>query len=227
RIAITGAAEKVCGVYVLTEVVHTIDADGHLTRFTTEPPPTPAQPHAAAVTLGTVTDVDDPERLGRVRVELPAYGGLDAGWLGVALPGAGRGKGIVALPDPDDTVLVALPGGEPAAGVVLGSLFGAIEPYDAGVEAGKARRWSMKTAAGQRIVVDDGGRKLRLETETGSFLEFTPELATLHAATPLVVQAPGKALVIRARTVDFVHADAPENPETAAQQAASAAKSNG
>lgn len=227
RVAISGAAELLCGVYVLTEVMHTIDAAGHLTRFTTEPPALPVQPSAAAITLGTVTDVDDPERLGRVRVELPAYGGLDAGWLGVALPGAGRGKGIVALPDPDDMVLVALPGGEPAAGVVLGSLFGAIEPYDAGIEAGKAQRWSMRTAAGQRIVVDDGGRKLRLETETGSYLEFTPDLATLHAATALVLQAPGQAMVIRARTVDFVHADAPETPDVAAEQAAASARQSG
>jgi len=226
RIAIAGAAERLCGVYVLTEVVHTIDDAGHLTRFATDPPPVPVQSTGAVITLGTVTDVDDPDRLGRVRVDLPAYGGLDAGWLGVALPGAGRGKGIVALPDPDDTVLVALPGGELTAGVVLGSLFGAVEPYDAGIADGKSQRWSMRTATGQRIVVDDGGRSLRLETEVGSYLELTPQLTTLHAATPLVVQAPGQAMVIRARTVDFVHADAAEAPDVAADQAAAAARQN-
>ncbi|NUO55366.1 MAG: type IV secretion protein Rhs [Hamadaea sp.] len=227
RIAIGGVAERFCGAYVLTEVVHTIDAAGHLTRFSTEPPPMPAQSSAAVLTLGSVTDVDDPDRLGRVRVDLPAYGGLDAGWLALALPGAGRGKGIVALPDPADTVLVALPGGEPAAGIVLGSLFGTVEPYDAGINDGKAQRWSMRTAYGQQIVVDDGGRSLRLETEVGSYLELTPDLTTLHAATPLVLQAPGKAMVIRARTVDFQHADAPEDPQAAADQAAAAAKQSG
>jgi len=227
RIALGGVAERFCGAYVLTEVVHTIDASGHLTRFSTEPPPVPVPSSAAVLTLGSVTDVDDPDRLGRVRIELPAYGGLDAGWLGVALPGAGRGKGIVALPDPEDTVLVALPGGEPAAGIVLGSLFGAVEPYDAGINDGKAQRWSMRTAYGQQIVVDDGGRSLRLETEVGSYLELTPDLTTLHAATPLVLQAPGKAMVIRARTVDFQHADAPEDPDTAAGSAAAAAQQSG
>jgi phage protein D len=215
RISITGVAEQLAGIYVLTQVVHTIDASGHLTRFSTEPPSPVSAAAGAAVTLGTVTDVDDPERLGRVRVGLPAYGGLDAGWLAVVFPGAGRGKGIVALPDPDDTVLVALPGGEPAAGIVLGSLFGAVEPFDAGIDEGRAKRWSIRTGTGQSIVVDDGGRRLRLENEAGSFVELTPRLMTLHAASDLVIQSPGRAMTIRARTVDFVHAEETEAPPAA------------
>ncbi|PZF83197.1 phage baseplate assembly protein V, partial [Micromonospora deserti] len=178
------------------------------------------------VTLGAVTDVTDPEGLGRVRVELPAYGGLDAGWLAVLCPGAGRGKGIVALPDPRDTVLVALPGGEPAAGIVLGSLFGAVEPYDAGIDDGRARRWSLRTAGGQSVVVDDAAGSLRLATEGGSWLELTPELTTLHAATDLVLSAPGRAMVVRARSVDFLHAEATEDPATAARQARALARAH-
>ncbi|MDG4810333.1 phage baseplate assembly protein V [Micromonospora sp. WMMD1120] len=225
RIDLGGVPDPVSGAYVLTEVVHTVDGDGHLTRFSTVPPPTPPPATAGAVvTLGTVTDVADPDGLGRVRLTLPAYGDLDAGWLAVLCPGAGRGKGLVALPDPDDTVLVALPGGEPAAGVVLGSLFGAVEPYDAGIDDGRARRWTMRTSGGQSIVVDDARRSLRLATEGGSFLELTPDLATLHAASDLVLSAPGRALVVRARSVDFLHAEATEDPTTAARQAGSLAR---
>jgi phage protein D len=228
RIALTGVADQVAGVYVLTEVVHTVDANGHLTRFGTAPPapPPPAPVSPAAVTLGTVTDVDDPERLGRVRLTLPAYGDLDAGWLAVVCPGAGRGKGIVALPDPDDTVLVVLPGGEPASGIVLGSLFGAVEPYDAGIVDGRAKRWSMRTGTGQSIVIDDGGRTLRLATDAGSWLEMTPELTTLHSAADLVLSAPGRAMVVRARSVDFLRADATEEPATAAEQARTLARAH-
>ncbi|WP_343446953.1 phage baseplate assembly protein V [Micromonospora schwarzwaldensis] len=229
RIALAGVPEPVAGVYVLTEVVHTVDADGHLTRFSTVPPEPPpvATPPAATVTLGTVTAVDDPDGLGRARVTLPAYGDLDAGWLAVLCPGAGRGKGIVALPDPEDTVLVALPGGEPASGVVLGSLFGAVEPYDAGIVSGRSRRWSMRTGTGQSIVIDDDGRTLRLATDAGSFIELRPELTTVHAAGDLVLSAPGRAMVVRARTVDFLHAPAVEDAETAAAQARTLARASG
>ncbi|MEU7840990.1 contractile injection system protein, VgrG/Pvc8 family [Micromonospora sp. NPDC049114] len=227
RIDLTGVPDPLAGAYVLTEVVHTVDGDGHLTRFSTVPPaPAPTAAGPAVVTLGTVTDVTDPDGLGRVRLTLPAYGDLDAGWLGVLCPGAGRGKGLVALPDPDDTVLVVLPGGEPASGIVLGSLFGAVEPYDAGVDDGRSRRWSLRTAGGQSIVVDDVQRSLRLATEGGSWLELTPDLATLHAASDLVISAPGRAMVIRARSVDFLHADAPEDASTAAQQARSLARAH-
>ncbi|MGK5444169.1 phage baseplate assembly protein V, partial [Micromonospora sp. URMC 105] len=187
----------------------------------------PGQLDAAAgavVTLGTVTDVADPDRLGRVRLSLPAYGDLDAGWLAVLCPGAGAGKGIVALPDPDDTVLVALPGGEPVSGIVLGSLFGGVEPYDAGIADGRSGRWSVRTGSGQTIVVDDAARSLRLCTDTGSFLELTPELATLHAATDLVLSAPGKAMVVRARSVDFLHAEETEDAPTARERAAALAR---
>ncbi|MFI7426319.1 phage baseplate assembly protein V [Micromonospora sp. NPDC049836] len=229
RIALAGVPDPVAGVYVLTEVVHTVDANGHLTRFSTVPPepPPPAAPAPATVTLGTVTDVDDPDRLGRARVTLPAYGDLDAGWLAVVCPGAGRGRGIVALPDPDDTVLVALPGGEPAAGVVLGSLFGTIEPYDAGIVAGRSRRWSMRTGTGQSIVIDDDGRTLRMATDEGSFVELRPGLTTVHAAGDLVLSAPGRAMVVRARTVDFQHAPAAEDASTAANQARTLARALG
>ncbi|TNH30695.1 type IV secretion protein Rhs [Micromonospora orduensis] len=227
RIDLGGVPESVAGAYVLTEVVHTVDGDGHLTRFSTVPPTVPSAATAGAVvTLGTVTDVADPDGLGRVRLTLPTYGDLDAGWLGVLCPGAGRGKGLVALPDPDDTVLVVLPGGEPASGVVLGSLFGAVEPYDAGIDDGRARRWTLRTAGGQSIVVDDVRRSLRLGTEDGSFLELTPDLATLHAASDLVISAPGRALVVRARGVDFLHAESTEDPTTAARQARSLARAH-
>ncbi|MFC3502645.1 phage baseplate assembly protein V [Micromonospora krabiensis] len=221
RIRLAEVAEALAGSYVLTEVVHTLDAHGHLTRFGTAPPPAPPPVGGpgASVTLGTVTDVADPDGLGRVRVTLPAYGELDAGWLAVLCPGAGRDKGIVALPDPEDTVLVALPGGEPASGVVLGSLFGTVTPYDAGIADGRARRWSLRTGSGQSIVVDDAGRSLRLATDGGSFLELTPDLVTLHAAADLVLSAPGRAMVVRARTVDFRQAEAAEDPAIAAERA--------
>ncbi|MEU7924154.1 contractile injection system protein, VgrG/Pvc8 family [Micromonospora sp. NPDC049107] len=227
RIDLAGVPDPLAGAYVLTEVVHTVDGEGYLTRFSTVPPVVPPTAVAGAVvTLGTVTDVADPDGLGRVRLTLPAYGDLDAGWLGVLCPGAGRGKGLVALPDPDDTVLVVLPGGEPASGIVLGSLFGAVEPYDAGIDDGRARRWTLRTAGGQSIVVDDVQRSLRLGTEGGSWLELTPELATLHAATDLVISAPGRAMVVRARSVDFLHAEATEDPTTAARQARSLARAH-
>lgn len=211
RVRLSGLAPALAGTYVLTEVTHTVDATGYLTRFGTRPPrPAPAR-RTAALTLGRVVAVDDPDGCGRVRVRLPALGDLDAGWLGVLCPGAGPDRGLVALPDVDDTVLVALPHGEPAAGIVLGGLYGAVEPPDPGVDGGRVRRWSLRTAGGQSLLVDDAEQSLTLRNKAGSRVELGDGEVRLHAAGDLVIQAPGRGITIRAATVDFVHAPVPED----------------
>jgi phage protein D/phage baseplate assembly protein gpV len=206
RIALDRVAGAVAGEYLLGAVVHTVDGRGYLSSFSTELPRAPERPAgagAASVTLGRVTGVDDPDRRGRVRVSLPAFGDLDVGWLGVLCPGAGPDRGLVALPDVGDTVAVALPHQSPAAGVVLGSLYGTVSPPDSGVEGDRVRRWSMRTAGGQSVVVDDAGKRVRVENRAGSYVELGPDRLTVHAATDLVIEAPGQAITIRARSVDF------------------------
>ena len=215
RVEVSGLADEVDGAYVLTEAVHTVDGAGWATELSTEPP-APAvvadgPGGGTSITLGKVTDVDDPEKLGRVRVSLPGYGDADAGWLGVLCPGAGQGRGIVALPDVEDTVLVALPHGVPAAGVVLGALYGTVEPPDPGVDGGSVRRWSLRTADGQSVVVDDDKHSIRLRDRGGSFVELTPDLVRVHANADLTVESPGHTMTLRANTIDFVQATAQES----------------
>jgi phage protein D/phage baseplate assembly protein gpV len=205
RIVVSGLAPTVDGRFTVAEAVHSLDGNGFLTTFDTRPPPPPRPDPGSVVTLGRVVAVDDPQRRGRVRVALPAWGNLDAGWLGVICPGAGRGKGIVALPDVDDLVAVALPHADPAAGLVLGSLFGTLAPPDPGVDGAATRRFTLHTADGQSVVIDDAAHSLRLADRTGSFVELAPGAVRLHAQTDLVVEAPGHALTIRAATVDFEH----------------------
>lgn len=208
RVDVTGVGTAIDGRYVLCEVVHRVDADGFQSTFSTEPPAPPAVQRGSSVTLGRVTDVADPSKRGRVRVALPAFGDLDAGWLGVVCPGAGRGKGLVALPDVGDTVAVALPHADPGAGLVLGSLYGAIEPPDPGVDGNSVRRWSLRTADGQSVVIDDGAHAVRLENRDGSLVELAPDAVRVKAKTDLVLDASGHAVTIRGRSVDFEHAPA-------------------
>src|SRR5690606_5142355 len=124
----------------------------------------------------------------------------------VVCPGAGKGRGVVALPDVGDTVAVAYPHRDPANGVVLGSLFGTVAPPDPGVVGGRVRRWSLRTAGGQSVVLDDAAKTLRVENDEGSFMELGPGQARLHCETDLVIDAPGKSLTIRASSVEFERA---------------------
>ncbi len=209
-VAVRGVDDAVSGVYPLCAAVHTVNAEGYQTWFSTQPPAVDRQPTGASVTLGKVTSVSDPRGAGRVQVSLPAYGDVDLGWLSVLCPGAGPGKGIVALPDSGDLVVVALPHENPAEGIVLGSLYGPASPPDAGVEGSAVRRWTLHSGAGQTIVIDDEQKLLRLSNADGSRLELAPELVTLCAHTDMVIEAPGHHLSIRAAAVDFEHAALPE-----------------
>ena len=213
-VEVEGAVKDFCGRYVLTAVEHRIDGtSGYVTELTTEPPSLPLdrsprtrrEPGLDAA-WGKVIRVDDPDGLGRVRATLPARGDLETGWLEVVCPGAGNGKGLVALPDVGDRVLILLLDGEAGHGVVLGGLHGPRKVRDSGVDGGRVRRYNLRTAGGQSLMLDDSADTVRLENSRGTWVELGPKAVRLHAAADLTIEAPGRKLKIRAKTIDFERA---------------------
>ena len=174
----------------------------YVTALSSRPPPGPPPAPTPALTLGEVTAVDDPDRLGRVRVRLPAHGGLETGWLAVLGVGAGPGKGLCVVPDAGDQVVVAVVDADQGQAIVLGGLFGGAHP-DPGVEGASVRRFSLRTAGGHRLTLDDHARTVRLSDAGDSHLELGPDAVILRAAAPLTIDAHGQPVVIRASTIDF------------------------
>src|SRR5262249_41053376 len=121
KVNVSGLASDLNGRYVLTSVVHRIDRNnGFVSEISSMPPKFEPRPKPTSVVWGTVTAVDDPDKLGRVRVSLPSLGKIETDWLGVMAAGAGSGKGFVILPDIGDQVLVLLLGEQASQGIVLG-----------------------------------------------------------------------------------------------------------
>jgi phage protein D/phage baseplate assembly protein gpV len=205
-VQVSGVARSIAGKYVLTSATHCVDAvRGYCTEISTEPPEAPPSGPAASLgTWGTVTRVDDPENLGRVKLSLPTFNNVETDWLGVVCPGAGSGKGLVALPGPGDQVLVLFLNRNETQAVVLGGLYGAGGPPDSGVENGATRRYSVTTAGGQRMRFDDAGSLLRLENQSGSFVELGPKKTVVHSSTDFEIDVPGNSIVIRGKAIDFV-----------------------
>jgi phage baseplate assembly protein V len=204
RINVTGIADCFEGQYVLTSVKHTLNRQGgFVSEVSTEAPSLDQRSKSASVAWGRVTRVDDPENFGRVQVALPAMGEVETGWMGVLAPGAGSGKGVVALPDVGDQVLVLLIEGDPSLGVVLGGLYGTNAPEDFGVEGTSVRRYTIATPGGQKIRLDDSASSVRMEDKTGSYVELSPKKVSVHAAVDLEIEAPGHSIVITGSTIDF------------------------
>ena len=207
-----GATVKINGIAdeprtaVITAVDHTIErTTGFRSELSNPTPHIRTRDRAAVTALGIVTSVEDPDNLGRVKLSLPTYGDVETEWLPVVTAGAGAAKGFVAIPDVDDSVVVVFPRGEPGLGFVLGSLYRDAHP-DPGVDGGRVKRYSFLTPNGQKLQLDDTRDSIRLENKQGSFIEMLPDKMTVHAATHLDVEAPGRTVTIRGKLINFERA---------------------
>lgn len=197
-------ASSLEGRYVLASVNHTLDpVKGFISEFSTAPPVPRIRPSATIAALGIVTQVDDPDTMGRVKVTLPTYGDIETDWMCVLAPGAGAGKGLGALPDVDDQVLVLFVRQDPTQGVVLGGLFGEKEGPDWGVDDGAVKRYTLQTRGGQVIQLDDKKELIRLENRDGSYIELSPKKVLIHSERDLEIAAPGRSVVVRGQKIDF------------------------
>jgi uncharacterized protein involved in type VI secretion and phage assembly len=76
------------------------------------------------VAVAVVTNNQDPEGLGRVKVKFPWLSDMDESpWARIAAPMAGNQRGIYFLPEVDDEVLVAFEHGDVRVPYVLGALW--------------------------------------------------------------------------------------------------------
>ncbi len=188
--------------FTVVTATHRFDSsNGYITEFSTEPRPMPGPTVAAGYTVALITDLADPDRRGRVRAELLAYGNIRTDWLPVVGPGVGKDRGIVALPDLGDRVIVLGPADDVGAGVILGGIATGAELVGPPVEGDTNERIVARLPNGAAVVLENDG--VVIEDGFGSSIEFRDNHVTLHSATDLEIAAPGNALVIRAKTIDF------------------------
>ena len=188
--------------YVVTRTFHRMNAtEGYVTEFSTEKPARPARARHPLTTIAEVTDVDDPENMGRAEVKLTDFGGLNAGWMQVVIAGAGARKGVTALPDVGDEVLVLMPEGDPAHGLVLGGVYGT-KRLPKGAEE-EPRGITIRTKDGQTLDLKGSGGALTLQNRSGSLVDIRPGRMRVAAASDLLIEAPGKVITIRANEIRF------------------------
>lgn len=161
---------KYDGEYYITDTRHTYYERVYATEFSIRSSsrdflgilaPTPRRQPGQTLAIGIVTDNQDPDGLGRVKVKLPTLTEDHTSyWARVISVGAGKNRGLHCLPEIDDEVLVGFEHGDIHRPFILGGLWNGKDAPPTQVEDG----------------VQDGKVRLRtLQTRTGHKLEFVEE----------------------------------------------------
>lgn len=156
------------------------------------------------VVTGTVTNNQDPEKLGRVKMCFPwlaeAY---ESEWAHVTVPMAGKERGMWLIPEVGDEVLVAFGQGDLLHPYVVGSLWSRpAGPPPAGVEAGSEVRM-LHSRSGHVIRLDDRKGEEKIEITDGSgnnsiVIHTKDNAITLTCQGDLTLESKGGKVVVKA-----------------------------
>jgi uncharacterized protein involved in type VI secretion and phage assembly len=151
--------------------------------------------------LGIVTNNDDPDGMGRVRVQDPALGSdVEGAWARIAVPSAGKERGLQMLPLPGEEVLIAFEHDDTTRPYVLGSLFNGRDTPGDDLLQGKDGSFALKsdqkiyTESKQDYTIKSGGK---LMVEIGDNVQekykqdWTGEItgkASLKATQPFEIE---------------------------------------
>lgn len=127
------------------------------------------------VTVGIVTNNEDPEKLGRVKLKLPdRLGDLETDWARVASIMGGNSMGVFFLPDVNDEVLVIFREGDIREPYVIGSLWNNTEKPPQDNSDGKNNIKVIQTRKGHTITIDDDdeGGGIEIKTDNGTMINL-------------------------------------------------------
>lgn len=122
------------------------------------------------VTVGVVTNNQDPDGLGRVKVKFPWLSDQDEShWARILTPMAGNDRGLYFLPEVDDEVLVAFEHGRADFPYVLGALWNGKDKTPESNDDGQNNMRTIKSRSGHIIRLDDtdGSEKIEILDKSG------------------------------------------------------------
>ena len=108
------------------------------------------------IVVGVVTNNQDPDNMGRVKVKFPWLSDTDESyWARLATPMAGKDRGLYVLPEIDDEVLIAFEHGDVRFPYVLGALWNGQDKPPEQNSDGKNNIRMIKSRSGHIIRLND------------------------------------------------------------------------
>jgi uncharacterized protein involved in type VI secretion and phage assembly len=158
-----------------------------------------------------VTDVVDPEGIGRIQVRLPWLGGAGAdvrAWATLCTPYADDGQGIEILPSVDTQVVLAFEAGDLRRPYIVGACWNGREaPPERAAASNDKRLW--KTRSGSLLEFDDtrGAAKVTLSMASGHELvldDAAQEVRLTHAnGCTITMNVAGQVQITANATVEI------------------------
>jgi len=151
--------------------------------------------------IGLVSNVSDPDKLGRVKVRFPwLQDDSESPWARVVSFMAGPDRGAVFRPEVDDEVLVVFAHGDMRFPFVIGALWNGKDkmPSERGGDKDNAIRL-IKSRSGHQILFDDtsGSEKVTVLDKSGNSIEMSSSGVVIKSkAIKLGSDSAGQGLVL-------------------------------
>jgi uncharacterized protein involved in type VI secretion and phage assembly len=168
-----------------------------------------------------VTDIVDPDRLGRVQVKFPWLGSTGEqdvrAWATLCSPYADRDQGLLVLPEVDSQVVVAFEAGNMRRPYIIGAAWNGQETLPHQPEAANNIRL-MRSRADSRVEIDDtaGAEKVSITTASGHkvVLDNSARTVTVTHGSGCTVRLTDMAVEVTANvnvdvTASIVNVNAP------------------
>ncbi|KRA29546.1 MULTISPECIES: VgrG-related protein [unclassified Nocardioides] len=218
-VKLAGVGDPFVGRYVLTSTRHDFrPATGYRTHFTASNTSerslygsvqdSPASdPRIVGVVPAIVTNAQDPDKQGRVKVKIPWLSDdYESGWCRTVHAGAGPKRGLVVLPEVNDEVLISFAHGDLGHPYVLGGVFNGKDlpkqPWSDHVDAGNGaivnRAWVSRTGMQILFLEKAGAESLEISTNNGKqkvLLEQTTQGIKIITDGPTDLTAKGAVTV--------------------------------
>jgi len=210
-VAIKALGDRFSGNYYVTSATHTYSASSYSTQisisghhaqtlFTLVAPPRDREP-TTELAIGVVTDNQDPEGQGRVKVKYPWLSTEHTSyWARLVAPGGGPERGIQFLPEVNDEVLVGFELGDVHYAYVLGGLWNGKDAppkkSDQVVSGGKVQQRIIRSRTGHIVTLDDsdGGGGISIQDKNGNkvVLDSGSNKLTIEVKGEAEIKAQGK-----------------------------------
>lgn len=165
----------------------------------------------AGVVPGLVSNNQDPDSLGRVKVRFAWPDGgnpVETGWARVLGPGAGDTRGLYLLPEVGDEVLVAFERGDPRLPYVLGGLWSTNASPPEDNQNGTNDHRSITSRSGHVVRLDDTQGSEQIEIADGSgnnhvVIATSDNSIHIEAQGDIVISTSGGKLTLKGTDVEI------------------------